>query len=116
LQPDFGSAPVLIAGTDLASKKQVPPTSRSQCRDTHKRAPPESTGSEPLGTPTPKCAFNCSAVNPATERGVVVPVPWFAVVVVTEEDAGRVVWLEEHPAVTIARTMAAIRQRRKDLT
>jgi len=37
-------------------------------------------------------------------------VPCFAVVVaVTEEDAGRVVWVEEQAAVTIARAMVAIR-------
>ena len=43
-------------------------------------------------------------------------VPLVAVVVVTEGDAGRVVWLDEHPAIRTIRAMAAIRWRRRDLT
>jgi hypothetical protein len=46
---------------------------------------------------------------------VVVDVPVFVLVVVTEDDAGRVVWLE-HPAATTTRAMAAIWERRQDLT
>jgi len=45
-----------------------------------------------------------------------VSVPLCVVVVIGADDAGRVVWLEEHPAITIARAMAAIRLRRSRFT
>jgi hypothetical protein len=88
---------------------------RNHALGTHTRASPSSTGTQPAGTPTPKWAFNCSAVNPAAERGVVVAtVPLFALVIIVGEEAW-VVWLV-HPAVTITTAVALIRKRRRGFT
>jgi len=38
-----------------------------------------------------------------------VTVPLYVIDVVDEDDAGRVVWLEEHAAVTIVRAIVAVR-------
>jgi hypothetical protein len=81
----------------------------TQFPGTHTRASPSSTGTHPAETPKPKCAFNCSAVNPVAKLGVAATVPVCVVVVVAEGDAGRVVWVEEHPVAMIVSEIAAVR-------
>jgi hypothetical protein len=72
-----------------------------------------STGYQPAGTPTPRCAFNWSAVVPAAVPEGEAAVCWFTVVA---GDAGRVVRPEEQPAVTTANATAAVRQTGKAFT
>ena len=88
-----------------------PCAGRVQPLGTNTLALPRSTGAQPEGTPTPRCAFSWAIVTAPTVA--VVSVAFSEVV--GAEDARSAGW-PAHPAVTTATATAKVTERRKGLT